>query len=251
MSLLELNNIAKSFDGLFAVRDLSIGFEAGTTTALIGPNGAGKTTLFNIISGLLPPDTGTILFKGENLLGKKPWEIAEAGIGRLFQDIRIFGQMTAEENVMSAFPDQEGELVWKTLFGRRRMQRQEQMLSEKTKDLLEFVGLESKIHEPAMELSYGQQKLLAIARLLASDAELLLLDEPTAGVNPAMISELIDLIKKLPDQGKTILVIEHNMNVVLDISDWVYFVDDGQVVSFGLPNDVLDDPEIRRAYVGV
>lgn len=251
MSLLELKHITKSFDGLFAVRDLSVGFESETITTLIGPNGAGKTTLFNIISGLLFPDTGKILFNNQDISGWKPWEIANAGLGRLFQDIRVFDQLTVEENVMSAFPEQEGEKFWKTLFGRNTIRKQEQSFREKAEELLDFVGLEAKLNQQAMELSYGQQKLLAIARLLASDAELLLLDEPTAGVNPAMISKLIDLIKQLPEKGKTVLVIEHNMNVVLDISDWAYFIDDGEIVSFGIPNDVLEDPEIRRAYVGV
>lgn len=251
MSILELENVSKSFDGLRAVDRVSLGFEAGKITALIGPNGAGKTTVFNLISGFLRPDEGAITYRGRNIAGLAPWHIAQLGIGRLFQDVRLFDRMTVKDNVLAAFRKQKGESALMSVIARWKVTKEERLLLEQTMRLLKFVGLADQAEELAENLSYGQQKLLAIARLLAADADVLLLDEPTAGVNPQMVGTLLDVIRRLAAEGKTVVVIEHNMNVVIEIADWVYFMDEGQVVSFGLPNEVLGDPEVRAAYVGL
>jgi len=250
MSVLELDHISKAFDGVQAVDRASMGFDRGKVTALIGPNGAGKTTVFNVINGFLPPDAGSVYYKEEDLIGLPPWAVAQKGVGRLFQDVHLFDQMTVEENVQSAFPGQKGESALWSVFGRWAVRKQERELNEKTQELLASVNLEAKAEELAEDLSFGQQKLVAIARLLAADADVLLLDEPTAGVNPGLVDRLLSTIESLADEGKTIVVIEHNMDVVLEISDWVYFMDDGEVTSFGLPRDVLGDPEVRKAYMG-
>jgi len=251
MNNLELIDVSKSFDGLKAVDQVSIGLQKGKITALIGPNGAGKTTIFNLISGFIKPDSGQILYRGQNIVGLSPWEIASLGIGRLFQDVRVFNRLTVLDNVLAAFKGQKGEKVMVAILGRGKVLSEEARNKEKALELLRFVGLAEKASDLAENLSYGQQKLLSIARLLAAEADVLLLDEPTAGVNPAMIGQILKVARTLAEQGKTVVIIEHNMNVVVEVADWVYFMDDGQIVSFGLPKDVLGDPEVRRAYIGL
>jgi ABC-type branched-subunit amino acid transport system ATPase component len=251
MSVLELENVSKSFDGILAVDRVSLGFDQGKITALIGPNGAGKTTVFNLISGLLRPDAGNITYNNQNIAGFAPWNIAHKGIGRLFQDVRLFARMTVKDNVLTAFKIQRGESALLSVIAPWHVKREEQSRSLEAMNLLEFVGLQDKARELAESLSYGQQKLLAIARLLAADSNVLLLDEPAAGVSVQMVTTLLDVIRQLAKEGKTVVVIEHNMNVVVEVADWIYFMDDGQVVSFGLPNEVLGDPEVRSAYIGL
>jgi ABC-type branched-subunit amino acid transport system ATPase component len=251
MNNLELIDVSKSFDGLKAVDQVSIGLQKGKITALIGPNGAGKTTIFNLISGFIKPDSGQILYRGQNMVGLSPWEIASLGIGRLFQDVRVFNRLTVLDNLLAAFKGQKGEKVMVAILGRGKVLSEEARNKEKALELLRFVGLAEKASDLAENLSYGQQKLLSIARLLAAEADVLLLDEPTAGVNPAMIGQILKVARTLAEQGKTVVIIEHNMNVVVEVADWVYFMDDGQIVSFGLPKDVLGDPEVRRAYIGL
>jgi ABC-type branched-subunit amino acid transport system ATPase component len=251
MSILELVDISKSFDGIKAVDSVFLDFSSNKITALIGPNGAGKTTVFNLISGFLKPDEGNIKLKGQNLIGLPPFRIAGAGIGRLFQDVRIFKEMSVMDNVMAAFNKQAGEMWWVPLLNPFKVKRQEKAFVQRADELLKFVGLLEKRDDLAESLSYGQQKLLSIARLLASDAEILLLDEPTAGVSPAMVPQLLEIIRSLRDQGKAIILIEHNLNVVTEIGDWVFFMDEGQVTYFGLPADVLGNPDVRQAYIGL
>ncbi len=251
MSILEIRDLTKTFDGIKAVDSFSAGFEEGQITALVGPNGAGKTTLFNLINGFIKPDSGEILFKGKNIVGLSPYRIARLGIGRIFQDVRIFNRLSALDNVLCAFNDLKGEGVFYSVFLRWKMEAEERYYIQKALELLKFVGLEDKAGELAENLSYGQQKLLSIARLLACGADVLLLDEPTAGVNPQMVGKLLELIKDLAKSGKTLIIIEHNMNVVVEVANWVYFMDEGQVTSFGLPADVLGDPEVRKAYIGI
>jgi ABC-type branched-subunit amino acid transport system ATPase component len=251
MSVLELRDVTKSFGGVRAVNRASIGFDRGRITGLIGPNGAGKTTIFNLISGFLRPDDGIIQCRGTTISRLRPWQIAAIGVGRLFQDVHLFSRLTVIDNVMAAFLGQSGENPVVSVFGRWVVARQERVLRERATKLLEFVGIAGKADDLAEDLSFGQQKLLSIARLLAGDAEILLLDEPTAGVNPQMIAVLLDVIRRLATDGKTVVFIEHNMNVVIEIADMVYFLDNGQVASFGTPADVLGDPEVRKAYIGV
>jgi len=252
MSILELKNITKSFGGIKAVNNVSIGFDEEKIYAFIGPNGAGKTTIFNIISGFIIPDEGSIYLKGINISNLSAWERARLGLGRLFQDVRVFNKMKVIDNVACGFHSQTGENPIYSIINRWRINRQEKLIKEKAMELLEFVELADKAEELAENLSYGQQKLLAIARLLACGSDILLLDEPTAGINPNMIEKILDLIRKLSmKESKTIIIIEHNMNVVIEIADWVYFMDEGQITAFGLPSDVLGDPEVRYAYIGI
>lgn len=251
MIILELKNLTKYFDGIKAVDNISIGFEKGKITALIGPNGAGKTTIFNLINGFIRPEKGSVFFKDKNITGLPPWRVASMGIGRLFQDVRVFNKMNIIDNILCAFKGQKGEIFYFPVLARWAVKKEEQSIKEKAIKLLEFVNLINKTNDLAENLSYGEQKLLAIARLLAADSELLLLDEPTAGINPQIIKKLLKLIRDLANEGRTIIIIEHNMNIVIEIADWVYFLDEGQVISFGLPQDVLGDPEVRRTYIGI
>lgn len=249
--ILELRNVTKSFGGVKAVDNVSCGFYSGKITGLIGPNGAGKTTIFNLISGLYKPDSGEIYFKGKRIDILPPHKIAQLGIGRLFQDIRVFTKLTVLENVLISIPNQLGEKFYEGIFIRKKLAEKERENVEKAEQLLEFVHLADKKNTLAENLSYGQQKLLSIARLLAMGSELLLLDEPTAGVHPAVIKSILETIKSLAQQGKTIVFIEHNINVVLEIADWVYLLDEGKIASFGLPDEVIHDKTTREVYLGV
>lgn len=248
---LECQNLVKTFGGVRSVDDLSLSFEDGRVTALIGPNGAGKTTLFHLMTGFLTPDSGEIWYRGRRIDHLPAWRVARAGIGRLFQDVRVFGKLTAEENVRAAFVDQRGENALWAFLRHSEVQRQEGQNSDIARQLLDEVGLVEYLDTPAEALSYGQQKLLAIARLLAMRSDVLLLDEPTAGVHPDIVERLLDLVRRLAQEGRTVVVIEHNMDVVLAVADWVNFLNEGQIVAFGSAADVLGEEEIRAAYLGL
>ena len=245
-----LIDINKFFEGVKAVDRVNVEFQSGRIIGLIGPNGAGKTTLFNLISGFIQPDSGEIYWKSKKISGITPWIIAQQGIGRLFQDVRIFRKITVLENVLLGKTN-IGEYPLDLIFKHRKIKTQEKENVEKAREWLTFVGIEGNENTLAENLSYGQQKLLAIARLLMAESEFLLLDEPTAGINPAMVKNLLSLIKKIVEGGKTIIFIEHNMNVVLEIAHWVYFLDEGKITAFGRPEDVLGNSEIRLTYLGL
>jgi ABC-type branched-subunit amino acid transport system ATPase component len=249
--VLRLYNLTKYFDGLKAVDSITMEFVRGRITGLIGPNGAGKTTIFNLISGFLKPDKGEIWLEDKRIDRRPPWVITRCGLGRLFQDVRVFRKITVLENVLLSRLNHPGEFPLNILFAPLRVGSVEKDNIKEARYWIEFVGLKEKENSPAESLSFGQQKLLAIARLLAGGHRLLLLDEPTAGVNPVMIKPLLELITKIVDAGRTAIFIEHNMNVVLEIADWVYFLDEGRITSFGLATDVLGDPEIRKSYLGM
>ena len=251
MEILEVRAISKSFDGLKAVDELSFSVRRGKITSLIGPNGAGKTTAFNMITGFLRPDEGSIFYHGKNITALAPHEIARLGVGRLFQDIRVFAKLTVLDNVLLARKHQPGENPLVSLFLRNKMNHVEKDNLEQAKKWIEFVGLGGKEESLAEDLSYGQQKLLSLARLLAGDADLLLLDEPASGVHPAMLKRILELLRSLVDQGKTIMIIEHNMRVVNEISDWVMLLNNGKLVSFGLPDEIMNDPVLEEVYLGV
>jgi len=248
---LELKEITKKFGGIVAVDRASLTFSAGKVTGLIGPNGAGKTTVFNLITGFLKPDAGTIYLRDHPINGLPAWRIAQLGIGRLFQDVRVFNKLTVLENLLLAKKDQLGENPLVSLWQRKKVLKAEKKNIEEARRWLKLVGLEEKENSLAENLSYGQQKLLSIARLLAGGSEILLLDEPTAGINPQIAKSLLAIIKQLSQEGKTVVVIEHNMSVILEISDWVFFMNEGKVISFGLPEEILGDPEIRKTYIGI
>lgn len=229
MSVLEIKQLHKDFDGVKAVNEVCLSAASGTITTIIGPNGAGKTTLFNLIDGFIRPDSGSINYKGTRIDVLRPSRRAQLGIGRLWQDVRLFGKMSVLENLLVARKNQPGESVINCLVRRRRVSQAEKDNRKDAEKILEYVGLKHRLHDPAQNLSYGQQKLVAIARLLSNDAEFLLLDEPTAGVHPSMIDAILSLIKELAAEGKTILMIEHNVPKARLVSDFIYVMDQGRI----------------------
>lgn len=241
--ILRTHNLTKRFGGIVALDDVSVEFHPGSITALLGSNGAGKSTLFNIICGLVAPDSGEVTLGSGNevqLTGLPPHIVARHGVGILFQDVRIFRKLTALENVAVGAQAQLGEYPLRSILRCGGARAREREVLEAARRHLEFVGLADKAHLWAEQLSYGQQKLVAIARLLAADARVLLLDEPISGVHPKRVNELLDRIQSLADDhDRTIIMIEHNRDVVACISDRVYQLEAGRIVAYGLPQNVL------------
>ena len=250
-NILTLKNLTKLFGGVAAVDNVSIGFRKNYITALIGPNGAGKTTIFNLISGIYKPTSGEIFFNEIKIDNLPHYRIAQLGIARLYQDIRVFRKLSVLENILVAFSDTEGENFLDGIFKRKRVFEFQKKQIEQAKEYIYFVGLDEYENQLAENLSYGQQKLLAIARLMATDANLLLLDEPASGIHPELINRISNLILNLKEKGKTIVFIEHNINVVLNIADWAYLFHEGKVVAFGLPDEIVYDKTTREVYLGV
>lgn len=254
---LETDSLNKHFGGVAALDEVSLEFPFGQVTAVIGPNGAGKTTLFNTIAGFIRPDSGSVrLVEGNGasgspieLTGCRPHEIARHGVGVLFQDIRVFSHLSALENVAVGAPRQTGENPFVALFRPGTVAREDQANLTAARAHLEFVGLADKAHLWAGNLSFGQQKLVALARLLAADARILLLDEPTSGIHADMIDTLLGLIERLAnEQGKAVIMVEHNLNVVRRVGDWVYLMARGRVEVFGKPSEVLRDQSLKTVY---
>jgi len=251
MNILNIDKITRSFDGLKALNDVSFSIREKNITGLIGPNGAGKTTLFNVISGFLKPDYGRIYHNGSDITGKPPYEISHLGIGRLWQDVRIFPRLTVLENVLAASPDQPGENPLISLFLPKKSRRSEGKNYKEAIKWIEFVGLEDKINTLAEDLSYGQQKLLALARLLAGESHLLLLDEPATGIHPDMIKKIHNLLKNLVNQGKAIVVIEHNIRFVREVVDNVLLMHNGRIIASGSPDKIIDSSIMEEVYIGI
>jgi len=247
---LEISSITKQFDGVVAIDNLSLTIEPGRITGLIGPNGAGKTTLFNLICGFLRPDHGTITLAGQRIDRLPPWNIARLGVGRLFQDVRVFDKLSVLDNVRVACATQPGENPLWALVAWRRVRQAEDVGTATAKRWLEFVGLAQNGLRWAQDLSYGEQKLLAIARALASDASVLLLDEPTAGIHPHLVDKVLDCVRTLRAQSRTIVIIEHDLQVISDLCDEVCLLDRGRLLLRGVPSEILGDSEARRVYVG-
>jgi ABC-type branched-subunit amino acid transport system ATPase component len=250
-SILRVTGLAKSFDGVKAVDDVSFGVIRGTITTIIGPNGAGKTSLFNIIGGFLGQDAGSILLNGVCIDSIQPPARASLGLGRLWQDIRLFKNMTVLDNLMVCRKNHIGEHVVNSFLHRKRVLRTEGEIRERAMQILKTLRLDEKFRSLAQDLSYGQQKLVALGRLLMNDAEFLLLDEPTAGVNPLVIDEVLGVIRNLVTVGKTVLMIEHNIPKALGVSDWVYVMDEGRIELSGSPSDIKNNPGLREIYLGV
>jgi branched-chain amino acid transport system ATP-binding protein len=250
MPLLEVEALSKHFGGVHAVREVSFRVEAGMIKALIGPNGAGKTTLFNLVSGFFTPDGGTVRFGGEAIQGLPPHRVAALGLSRTFQNIRLFSQMSALENVMvgrhvrsrAGFLAGMLHLPW--------ARREEAAVREESLSLLDFLGIASLADAEATSLAYGQQRAVELARALASDPRMVLLDEPAAGLNTRETAELARLITRIRDRGVTVLLVEHDMSLVMNISDEVVVLSYGEKIADADPRSVQRDPQVVRVYLG-
>jgi ABC-type branched-subunit amino acid transport system ATPase component len=250
MALLEVRGLVKRFLGVTAVDGVDLSVERGELVSLIGPNGSGKTTLFNCVTGFLPADGGRVLFRGADVTNLAPHRIARLGLGRTFQQVSVFARLSALDNLLVFLQQHQEEHLLARLLRTPRLRRLEAAAVERARALLELVGLGARATAPAGSLSYGQRKLLAFAAALMPDPELILLDEPAAAVNPTMINQMKDHILALHRQGKTVLLVEHNMDVVMDISERVVVLDHGQKIAEGPPAAIRRDPGVVEAYFG-
>jgi ABC-type branched-subunit amino acid transport system ATPase component len=249
--LMEVRGLSKAFGGNVVVHDVSFTVLAHQITGLIGPNGAGKTTVFNLITGFIQPDGGYVRFYGRDLGTELAHQIASTGITRTFQELRLFESLSVRDNVVLAMKDQPGERVASLFLRWRRSDKYERDCRARAQELLQFVGLDHAADAAASDLSYGQQKRLALARALASDGDLICLDEPTAGLDPEMLGGVVRLIKQLVERGRTILLVEHNLEVVAEVCNTVLFMDQGRLVRTGPPETVLNDPRVHQGYLGI
>lgn len=250
MSLLGINNISKHFGGLSAIDDLSFNVDRGEICGVIGPNGAGKTALFNLITGVYQLDKGNIFFDGKRLNGLKPHQIAEIGISRTFQKIRLFSNLTVTQNIHIGQHCRTHTEILGSLIRDRKVQIEEKKINEKTLELLKFVNLQDKREEIAKNLSYGEQRLIEIARAMALDPFLILLDEPSSGLNPRETIELMDRIQTINQRGVTVLLIEHRMEVIMGITQHLIVLNFGRKIFDGSPEDCRKDPEVIKGYLG-
>ncbi len=251
MTLLSIKNLTKRFGGLMAVNDVSFDVDQGKIVGLIGPNGAGKTTVFNLITGNYIPDEGQIVFNGQNLVGLKTHKIVSLGIARTFQTIRLFKNLTVLENVLAGCHCRMRSGIFSSMFSLPWQRKEEKLALGRALKELEFIGLKEHMDLKSMNLSYGNQRLLEIARALASSPKLIVLDEPAGGMNDYETQQLVGLIRKMQDRGLTVLLIEHDMNLVMRICEHIVVLEHGALIAQGNAGQITQDQRVIEAYLGI